>query len=339
MAGEAFRERRIADTIGLLRRAERLGYDPDECGALRWQCWMLSGEFEQAWRESDRIAARGRPDPHRFWDGQPFSGKRVIIRCLHGFGDAILFIRYASLVRREAARVIVQTHPELVSLLRGVWGVDEVISWSGENSEAWDQQIEVMELPHAFRTTPATIPSYIPYLVVDPEFRMRSRIPPPEGGHFRIGLQWGAGTWDQQRSIPLADLRPLCQVRTVEYFSFQRGTPRRELQEFAEVIRIRDVSGNSPEIVEAAADLMNIDLLITVDTMLAHLAGALGKQVWLLLPWASDWRWMLDRMDTPWYPTMRLFRQSTAGNWKGPVRQMLAELQARLACGANLTGG
>jgi hypothetical protein len=338
LASEAFRQRRILSAIELLWSAESSGYDPDECSALRWQCWMLAGEFENAWNESDRIAMRGRPDPHRFWDGEPFTGKRVIIRCLHGFGDAIQFSRFACLVRREAARVIVQTHPELVSLLRGGEGVDDVISWSEEGSLEWDQQIEVMELPRAFRTTLDTIPCDVPYITVAAEQRKRCRIAPSWGERTRIGLQWGAGNWDCGRSIPLALLDPICRFPEFEYYSFQRGPHRRELDGFEPSAWIRDVSGTCPEIVEAAADLINIDLLITVDTMLAHLAGALGKSAWLLLPWDADWRWMLNRPDTPWYPTMRLFRQPAPGDWRSAVGQMTAEL-SRFARGASLAAG
>src|SRR5207248_1787168 len=109
------------------RQARTLGYDPDECAAYRWHCFMLLGQFESAWQESDDIAQRGAPDPYRLWDGLSFTGKRVIIRCLHGYGDAIQFIRYARLVRNHAARVIVETHPELVGLFTGTPFVDEVI--------------------------------------------------------------------------------------------------------------------------------------------------------------------------------------------------------------------
>lgn len=287
---------------------------------------MLAGRFEEAWRESDSIGARGCPDPYRYWDGHSFKDKRVVIRCLHGFGDAIQFIRYAPFVRHDASHVIVQTHPELVSLLRGVPLVDDVITWSDEGAVLWDQQVEVMELPRAFRTTLQTIPAEVPYLFVSPEQRKSSRITPWPGEKPRIGLQWGASEWNTARSIRLEQLLPILQFSKVEYYSFQRGAHRAQLEELSLDRLIKDVAGDSPEIVEAAADLTNIDLLITVDTMLAHLAGALGKPVWVLLPWEADWRWMLDRRDTPWYPTATLFRQPSPGDWTSAVRQMTAEL-------------
>ena len=324
---ESFSQRLISDTLELLGRAEYHGAHPDNCAAYRWCCWMLTGRFEEAWRESDEIARRGGPDPYRFWDGLPFWNKRVIIRCLHGFGDAIQFIRYAPLVRSQASRVIVQTHPELLSVMRAVPGVDEVITWPDENRATWDQQIELMELPRAFRTTLDTIPCEIPYVRLTPEQKLRSRIRARRNGRPRIGLQWGSGTWNIDRSLRLTELRPLLGLPEFEYYSFQRGEQRNELRSL-ESYQIQDVSGEAPDILEAAADLLNIDLLISADTMLAHLAGALGKQVWVLLPFESDWRWMLERRDSPWYPTMRLFRQPARGDWASAVLQACAELQS-----------
>lgn len=330
LALEALSHRAVEDAIELLSQAERRGYDADECAARRWICWMLAGKFENAWRESDAISRRGNPDPHRLWDGLSFRGKRVMIRCLHGFGDAIQFVRYAKLVRgNQASRVIVQVHPELVSLMRGASFVDEVISWCDEGSVGWDQQIEVMELPGAFQTTLDTIPGEIPYLRLTPQQRQGSRIVPRHGTGLRIGLQWGSSGWNVDRSVALRELRPVLGMAGIEYFSFQRGASREELAMIGEGYPIQDVSGTSPHIVEAAADLMNIDVLITVDTMLAHLAGALGREVWVLLHWDSDWRWMLQRCDSPWYPTMRLFRQPAPGDWHSVALQVMKELQLR----------
>src|SRR5262249_27141241 len=145
-----------------------------QCASGRWTCWMLLGCFERAWRESAAIAQRGLPDPHRFWDGAPFTGKRVILRCLHGLGDAIQFIRYAPLLRRQAADLTVETHPEMVSLLRGVELVDRVITWT-DCPPAWEQQIEIMELPRALGATISTIPSTTPYIAIEPFRLARSR--------------------------------------------------------------------------------------------------------------------------------------------------------------------
>ncbi len=290
---------------------------------------MLLGRFEEAWRASDRIAQLGLPDRHRLWDGRPFAGQRVIIRCLHGYGDAIQFLRYARLLRRDAARVIVETHPEMVSVLRGMPFLDEVITWAADPYTDWDRQIEVMELPRAFRTTLATIPAEVPYLSVWPQCLERSRSALGPAETPRIGVLWAASGWNPARSMPLGELLPVLRLPSLAFYSFQRDAPRLELAALDPPLAIHDTALHSHDIADTAADLMHMDLLICVDTMAAHLAGALGKPVWVILPYAADWRWMLDREDSPWYPTMRLFRQPQPGDWRTPIERIAGLLRAR----------
>lgn len=295
---------------------------------------MLLGRFADAWRESDAIAARTPADPNRLWDGRPFTGRRVMIRCLHGYGDAIQFLRYASLVRRHAARIIVQTHPELVALLGGIDAVDCVTTWSdgcGQRSVDWDQQIEVMELPRIFRTTIRTIPSGVPYLAVAGQYQEQRRRLLGSKCNPRVGLMWAGGGWDPARNATIDDLLPILATPGVEFYSFQRGPDRERLQAIHSRSVIRDLSGDTPDVAYFAADLLQMDLLITVDTMAAHLAGALAKPVWLLLPFRADWRWMLHRQTSPWYPTMRLFRQRVPGDWNFPIRQISLALPCFVA--------
>jgi hypothetical protein len=330
LAVEHLSNRRISDSLDHFHHAERLGSDPDECASGRWSCWMLLGEFEKAWQESDSLCMRGTPDPNRFWDGLPFTGKRVILRCLHGYGDAIQFMRYAPLIRREASYLIVETHPEMVSLFRGTPFIDEVITWTGpdKRSPEWDQQIEIMELPRAFRTTLQTIPNAVPYLFVGEQARERSRALLGGSGKTRVGILWASSYWNPARNIELAKWSPLLELTGFAFYSFQRGPEREELRLLNGNYEIYDTAETSPEIADTAADLTNMDLLITVDTMAAHLAGALGKPVWMLLPYHADWRWMCDREDTPWYPTMRLFRQPEPGDWDSVIARIAGELKA-----------
>jgi hypothetical protein len=329
-AQQALAERRMHDALHLFDAAEQAGHASNECSGHRWYCFMLMGLFEDAWKESERIAARAPGDPVVLWDGKPFANKRVIVRCLHGYGDAIQFVRFARLLKPEARRVIIQTHPELVTLFQQLPWADSVISWDGEDRGSWDQQIEVMELPQAFRTTLETIPDEVPYLHVPRSYIEHSRMPPRSDRALRIGIQWASSQWDLNRTIPLERLAPILNSGGCEFYSFQRGEARAALRDLPPGI-IADVSGDAPDIIEAAADLMGIDLLITVDTMLAHLAGALGRRVWMLLPYAADWRWMLDRPDTPWYPAMRLFRQPSQGDWDSALGALKNELEAYIA--------
>ena len=323
--------RRVPMAVDYFQRAESAGHDAGECAARRWYCWMLMGDLERAWIESDCIAARDGSDPHRLWDGVPFEGKRVIIRCLHGFGDAIQFIRYARAIRSAAASVTVETHGELVRLFSGLPYIDRVVSWADGSSAGfadWDQQIEVMELSRAFRTTLGSIPADVPYLTIDSEARARSLR--HLGGATRkprVGLIWRSSEWNPARTIPAADFGAIVSAPGFSFFSFQRGPGRAELHTLRQLGEIHDTGDHSPDISDTAADMTNMDLIVTVDTMAAHLAGALGRTVWILLPFEADWRWMLDTCSTPWYPTMTLFRQPRPGDW----RTVLELVSARLA--------
>ena len=289
---------------------------------------MLAGEFELAWRESDLISARGKPDPHRFWNGNALRGRRVLIRCLHGLGDTIQFIRYAPLLRRYASRVVVEAQPALKELLAASNLADEVITW-GEREPVWDQQIEVIELPRIFRTTLVSVPADVPYLLVPGgAFQTRSN------GDFRVGLVWSSSMYEPARTIPLDVMAEICSVPGATFRSLQADPERRRLWDYP--APISDVFESS--IVRAATNLQHIDLLISADTMMAHLAGALGRPVWTLLPYEADWRWMLEREDSPWYPTMRLFRQSSPGDWREVIERVQQALCATVHAVTEVSG-
>lgn len=277
---------------------------------------MLLGRFESAWRESDAIASRGKPDVNRFWDGRPLAGKRVLVRCLHGLGDTLQYIRYAPLIRQTAARLIVEAQPALKRLLVAANIADEVITW-GDPEPVWHQQVEIVELPRIFRTTLASIPNEVPYLHLPGAAR-------PQSGVLRVGLLWRSSDYNPRRSIPLPLLARICSTPGVEFFSFQPDPGRADLQTAS--APICDFAPSDCCILETGKRLQTLDLLITVDTMLAHLAGALGIRTWTLLPFEGDWRWMLDRSDSPWYPQMRLFRQPTPDDWTSVVDAIEREL-------------
>ena len=218
-ASQQLQRMRVREALQLFERAEQAHYDPDSCAAGRWDCHMLSGNFELAWRESDVIAARGNPDPHRFWDGQSFADRRVLIRCLHGLGDTIQFIRYAPLIREQARTVTIEAQPTLKSLVEQARIADQVITW-GEPEPDWDQQIEINELPSVFRTTLQSIPNRIPYLVLH-QPRDVAR-----GESVRVGLVWGSSSYNPERSIRFQDLTRLLAVPGASFFSLQAGPHR-----------------------------------------------------------------------------------------------------------------
>ncbi|HEV3410703.1 MAG TPA: hypothetical protein VG095_10440 [Chthoniobacterales bacterium] len=288
-----------------------------------WMRHMRAGAFEQAWRVSDEVLRSRRGEacrhlPRHFqwiWNGEPLDGKRVLIRCYHGLGDTIQFIRYARLVRRIARRVIVWAQPALIPLLRTADGVDELLPLhDGAPDVEYDIDVESMELPHVFRSTMETLPNEVPYLRVQPAAL-------PRDGRLHVGLVWECGDWAPERAAPLELLLPLAQIENVTLHILQRGPALQQLPaEFGLISGCDDA-------LEAARVIAALDLMISIDSMPAHLAGALGVRTWTLLPAKADWRWMDGRQDSPWYPTMRLFRQKRAGDWEGVVCRISKELR------------
>jgi len=362
LRGEAlFLQRRIAEALASHAAAVRYGIDRDpelraSCmswlipGDFAWTSHMLLGDFESAWRLADagrvqRAAAgiTGRDWPRHLrpiWDGSDLSGRRVLVRCYHGLGDTIHFIRYVPMLAARAAAVCVEVQPQLLPLVSGLDGIDRVFALpegQGETArEAYgcEVEIDVTELPHAFRTTLATIPASVPYLAA-----RQNRTAPsaagslPERRRLAVGLTWAAGSWKPDRSIPIAMLGPLGEIPGLSLHSLQRG-PEHERWRAAQDGPSIAGTLESDEIEETAAVMARLDLVITVDTMVAHLAGALGVPVWLLLHFAADWRWLLDRSDSPWYPTMRLFRQPSPGDWDSVVGDVCRMLRSGAPCRA-----
>lgn len=324
-AGALLERRRVAEALAACGRAHRHGLDPARTARARWTCHMLLGDFAAAWAVGDAVLAAVPPDGfnradlplhlRQVWRGAPLAGRHVLVRCHHGLGDVLQFIRYVPPLRRLARSVAVMAEPRLFTLLRTVAGVDAVTPLGGPDPP-FEVDIECMELAFAFRSLSATLPRGVPYLAAP------APAPASRGGRFRAGLVWSAGGWDGgHRSIPPALLAPLCRLPGIDWICLQRGDGLAGLRaehglSFAEPVDRHE------DLARAAQRLRTLDLVVTVDTMIAHLAGALAVPVWTLLPFAADWRWMLGRSDTPWYPTMRLFRQPAAGDWRTPVQRI-----------------
>lgn len=324
----------LADAAGGDRGAAMSGLVPGDFG---WMSHMLRGDFASAWRLADRDRERRRaagvtgadwPRHMRpVWDGTGLDGARVLVRCYHGLGDTLHFSRYLPLLAGRAARVCVEAQPELLPLLRTLPG-RFALSALGDADHppgrfGCEVEIDITELPHAFGTTLETIPAAIPYLRADPRRANEAarRLAARTAGR-RVGVVWAAGAWKPERSVPLGHLAPLAGVPGVALVNLQRGPEYRRWRETPAAPPMVEIF-DTDTITDAAATIAALDLVITVDTMVAHLAGALGAPVWLMLHFAADWRWLLDRSDSPWYPTMRLFRQSAAGEW-GPVIDQIA---------------
>ena len=305
---------------------------------------MLLGNFERAWHISDAVlrerhrrglSCAGQPNHLRWvWDGRALAGNRVLVRCYHGLGDVILFVRYAAVLRRIASHVTVQAAPQLLPLLGRVEGIDAVVPLvPGTPTPPADVEIELMEVPHALRATLAEIPDRVPYVHVD-----RNRIPARRRelgrpDRLKVGIVWAAGAWKPERSVPLGLMRYLADVPGIDLVNLQRGPALAELDTTPGVRWLIEWGERSEDLVETAVTLRALDLVIAVDTMIAHLAGALAVPIWTLLHQDADWRWLLGRNDTPWYPTMRLFRQRVPGDW-APVIDDVARSLAALSCQA-----
>lgn len=292
-----------------------------------WMQYMLKGEFEAVWKLSDEgIKYRaGKPEWHlprhfqHIWNGTSLNDKRVLIRCYHGLGDTIHFIRYAPLVKAIAREVIVWAQPEILPLLTTAEGIDKLLPLhDGTPAVEYDVDVEVMELPHVFRTVITNIPSEIPYFRVE---RLKLNT---DAEKIRVGLVWKAGDWDLRRSIPFSMLAPLFHVEGITIYILQANAEQAGWQSGM------GINPGSFELAQFAGFVKELDLMISVDSMPAHLAGALGVPVWNLLHAEADWRWMKDRDDSPWYPSMHLFRQKKSGEW-GPVIEQVTQELTRLS--------
>jgi hypothetical protein len=310
---------------------------PDPHWNLALTC-LLAGDFELGWVEHEwRFACDSLNHSQLFsqpqWRGEPLEGKTILLHLEQGFGDSIQFARYAPLVVAAGGEVILQTQSELVRLFKSIPGVSQVIAL-GEPLPRFQLHCPLMSLPLAFKTLVDTVPSNVPYLW-PPSGACRSlpERPPDAARRLRVGLVWaGRPTHknDRQRSLKLAQLLPLADLPGIEFFSLQKGTESCQLLPLAEQWKILDSTHELNDFADTAALISQLDLVISVDTALAHLTGALGKPVWVLLPFAPDWRWMLGRADSPWYPTMRLFRQPALDDWASAIEELRQALRAKI---------
>ena len=320
--------------IALYRRAQAVC--PDYAGAHFMESTehLRNGDFLIGWKKYEWRWRCGSPEmaPRPFvqplWDGAPLAGKTILLHAEQGFGDTLQFCRYLLLVAAAGGRVVLEVQPPLKGLLACFSGVSRVIA-RGEPLPRFDVHLPLMSLPWLFKTTPDSLPGEMPYLTADPA-RVRAwrrRLP---GGRPRVGLRWAGDPdhrGDRQRSLPLALFLPLLGKVEAGWHVLQKDLRPGDAELIAATPAL--VRHVLKDFADTAALLSLLDLVITVDTAVAHLAGALGRPTWLLLPHCADWRWMRDGDTSPWYPTMRLFRQSSPGNW-GPVLARVAEALRRL---------
>ena len=298
--------------------------------------YLRSGDFENGlplyeWRFE--LAHLRVPTPKRqVWRGEPLRGDRILLYADQGLGDTLQFSRYVPLVAERGGSVVLQVPPALRRLLSDLYGPESVIV-PGDSYADVSWHCSLSSLPLAFDTATESIPQNTPYLKADKsEIEKWDELLSGEE-RLKIGLVWAGDprhSTDWHRSFPLREFEPLHQVQGAAFFSLQKGPAAKQLVELTEAFRVRDLglSTQLNDMSDLAAIITLLDLVITVDTSVAHLVGAMGRPVWILLSHVADWRWLTEREDTPWYPSARLFRQPAPGDWKAVIARVLSELNS-----------
>jgi Flp pilus assembly protein TadD len=309
-----------------------LALDPDSTLA-KWNralALLSAGDYERGWQEYEWRWQRPETPPRRLpkplWNGEPLAGQRILLHTEQGLGDTVQFIRYAALLKQRGAYVLFECPSPLAEVLKTAPGVDELII-EGAPIPPFDCHTPLMGLPRLFQTSLADVPVFEAYVQADPQRVERWRqvfTPHWQKGQWLVGLSWQGNPhhqWDHFRSVPLTLFEPLTLLPNIQLVSLQRGPGTEQIPTFQRLTNDAllvptDGQQTTPEhLADTAAIMAHLDLVISVDSAPAHLAAALGKRTWTLLSSVADWRWMNDRPDSPWYPSMRLFRQKQFGAW------------------------
>lgn len=294
---------------------------------------LLFAELPEAWElyearfQIPDLVKPARDFPQPRWSGEPFPGRTLLLHWEQGLGDTAMFVRYASMVKARGGRVLLEAQRPIADLMATCPGLDAVIA-HGDPLPPFDLQLPLLSLPHVFRTTLDTIPAPIPYLDVPANVpsleALRERMASADG-RARVGLVWAGSAIhmrDKGRSIPAPLLEPLAGLSGVQWFSLQRE--RSGELSWPGMVSLGDLLSNFSD---TAYVLSGLDLLITVDTAVAHIAGAMGVPVLLLVSFIPDWRWMLQREDSPWYPNLRIYRQPRPQEWGQVITRLVRDLR------------
>ncbi len=329
----------LSHAVNCFQRVRELAPENAEARTFLGHIHLLQGDFALGWSEHEfrwqthHFLRHRRPLAAPFWKGEPIEGSRILLHAEQGLGDTLQFVRYVPLVAARGASVILEVQPRLHRLLSPTPGAKEVLR-RGDNLPPIDWQCPLLSLPSAMATDVTSIPAPVPYVYPSPRLSANWRQRIATSISPRIGLAWAGASnfpYERWRSIPLEELLPLTNLAGATFYSLQMGPPAARLKQLGTGARIVDLQDEQQDLADTAAIVSNLDLVITIDTSIAHLAGAMGKPVWILLHRAPDWRWLLDREDSAWYPTARLFRQSTLGNWQDVLARLKAELRDFIA--------
>lgn len=329
-------ERRFDEAIESYSKT--LQYAPEYAEAYysRGMLYLLRGNFAKGWHDyqwrlkTNKTKATLRYDKPQ-WQGENFHGKTLVVQAEQGFGDSIQFVRYLPMVKERGGTVIFAEKTELIGLFTNLDGIDDLVDTAKltEGNVKHDLYVNLLTLPAIFETNIDTIPARIPYLSAD-----ASKI---EYWHnniktdaFKIGIAWAGNSThgnDRNRSCSLNNFIQLAKIENVTLFSLQKGSAAEQINHWPGDLELINLGREFRDFSDTAAAIENMDLTISVDTSVIHLAGAMAKNAWLLLPHEPDWRWMLNRDDSPWYPTISLFRQKQYGNWDGVFQSVAEQLK------------
>ncbi len=332
-------EQSYDEAIECYNKTIQLAPDYAEAYYSRGILYLGRGQFAKGWHDyqwrlkTAKTNIQLRHDKP-WWQGENFQGKTLLVQSEQGFGDSMQFVRYLPMVKDRGGTVILAEKPELIDLFRDIEGIDDLagVAELADGAVKYDLYVPLLNLPGIFNTTADNIPARIPYLSAkEPKvLHWRNKI---QTDAFKVGLAWAGNpvhTNDHNRSCALQNFTPLAEIENVKLFSLQKGPGIEQIKDWQGDTELIDIGQQFADFTDTAAVIENMDLIISVDTSIIHLAGAMGKPVWTLLPFMSDWRWMMERQDCPWYPTMRLFRQERPGRWQDLFEQVARMLHKLL---------
>jgi len=329
------------------RRALAIAVGKPEYRKNLGTCLLMAGDYANG-----TIAYEGRLEqsvwrkrnmPGTLWQGQPLEGRTLLVHYEQGLGDSFQYIRYAGVLKRMGARVLYECQPALKRVLSTAPDLDGLFAF-GEPLPAYDYHISLMSLMHRLGTTPDNVPGGVPYLRAEPQLAARwaERLEQLEDGRrpaLRVGINWHGN--ETGKSIPLECFEAMARLPGVRLYSLQKVSGLNHLERLRDRVAVTELGADfdaGPDaFLDTAAVMANLDLVVSCDTSVCHLAGAMGRPTWVVLKWFADWRWMRDRLDSPWYPTMRLFRQARSDDWAEVMGRVTADVAAEAA--ARVAGG
>jgi tetratricopeptide (TPR) repeat protein len=336
---------RVADAIACYEK--ELPSKPHPAGHGHYSLALLTaGRYREGWAQyefrwiDEGFGSRRLKFTQPGWSGQPLLGKTILVWSEQGFGDTVQMARFASVLQSRGAHVVLVVPAELMGLAAGFAGVDRVI-WALEANEPFDYQVAAMSLPRALGVSLDSIPSTVPYLQADRDRVAHWRDRLGSNPEFKVGLAWAGNPThrnDRHRSLPVSTLAPLWEIAGVQFFSLQKERREGDDAALPPGTTLIDLSPDLHDFGDTTAAIESLDLVIAVDTVVAHIAGALGKPCWLLLPANADFRWLRDREDSPWYPSMRLFRQRRPGDWSEVTSRVAAVLHEAIHARGGVPG-